>query len=159
MRKTILAFLSALIAVGVATNLCFAAGLRDWEANIKVSSDNAKNRLSFGQKPEATDARDGLYDAPAMLAGKVQAYFLDGDGALWRDIRAPGTEQEWLLVITSSTGQPITIDWDHGYFPKDTGMELLDLDGNFLVDMQTADSYTFDPDSDFEVTIKFIPPE
>ena len=153
MKKTILAFLFILVITGV--NTVIATESNDWETNITVSSGNVENRLSFGQKPAATDFRDGFYDAPAMLSGKLQAYFMDNEGALWRDNRGPDPTQEWQLIIASQTNQPITITWDSANLPENSTIELFDSAGGNVIDMQSSNAYTLGNMNRYEISIKY----
>jgi hypothetical protein len=130
--------------------LCFgifsypASASDGWEASITVTSGNAESRLSFGQKPDATDLTDGLYDLPAMLSGVIQVYFQTDGESFWRDIRAMGPGKEWRLLITSQTGQPITITWDPENLPADANVSLIDPANDRETDMKTTGSYTME---------------
>ena len=59
-----------------------------WEANIIVSLGGAENRLTLGQRPDATDGKDDKYDVTAMPGGDMKASF---SGTLWRDINEKGS--------------------------------------------------------------------
>jgi hypothetical protein len=120
---------------------CPAWASDGWEASITVTSGNAESRLSFGQKPEATDLTDGLYDLPAMLSGAIQVYFQTDGESFWRDIRAMGPDREWQLLITSQTGQPITITWDPENLPADANVRLIDPANDRGTNMKTTGSY------------------
>jgi hypothetical protein len=113
-----------------------------WETNITVISDNAESRLSFGQKVDATDLSDGLYDVPALLSGAIQVFFQTPDGSFWRDIRAIGAAKEWRLIIVSQTGRPVAISWNPADLPDNAEIRLTDTADGSRVDMKSSNSYT-----------------
>lgn len=119
-----------------------ASASESWEAGIKVTSGRTANTLAFGQKPDATDLADGLYDVPAMLSGDIQVYFLNDEGSFWRDIRGAGSYQEWRLVIVSQTGQPVTLSWDPAKLPDGSEIKLINEADRKGSDMKKATNYT-----------------
>ena len=121
-----------------------ASAFEGWETNLTVLSGNAESRLSFGQKPDATDLADGLYDVPAMLSGTIQVYFQTDGESFWRDIRAMGPDKEWQLIITSHTGKPIVITWDSDSLPQDADVRLIDTENGRETDMKSFSSYTME---------------
>jgi hypothetical protein len=119
-----------------------ASAAAGWETHITVISDNAESRLSFGQKVDATDLSDGLYDVPALLSGVIQVSFQTPDGSFWRDIRAVGAAKEWRLIIVSQTGRPVAISWNPADLPDDAEIRLTDTADGSRIDMKSASSYT-----------------
>ncbi|MEN8134366.1 MAG: hypothetical protein ABFS18_02355 [Thermodesulfobacteriota bacterium] len=124
-----------------------ASAFDGWEASITVTSGNAENRLSFGQKPDATDLTDGFYDLPAMLSGAIQVYFQTEGESFWRDIRAMGPDKEWQLIITSQTGSPIAITWDPDNLPADANVRLIHPANGKETDMKASSSYIMESTS------------
>lgn len=116
-----------------------------WEANITVGAATAENKLSFGQKTDATDGPDGAYDVPAMLNGDIKASFKTSDGKpYWRDIKASdGGVKIWKLTLESGLDRErVTLKW------KPTAMNalkavLLDDRGGFLADMKIDNAYSY----------------
>jgi len=138
MKRTIIYFLlTSLMIIGWAFSGIAADG---WQANITVSSEAASTRLTFGLMSDATDMNDGLYDVPAMLSGSLKAYFSGGGGALWRDIRAAGSDQEWNLVYDAD--DRIFLRWDQKSFPEDANVGLIDSFADKVVNMKTLSSYS-----------------
>ncbi|MCK4838233.1 MAG: hypothetical protein KAS94_05480 [Desulfobulbaceae bacterium] len=119
-----------------------ASALDGWESSVTVTSGNAESRLSYGQKADATDLTDGLYDVPAMLSGAIQVYFQNEEESFWRDIRAIGPNSEWQLIITSHTGKPVVITWDSDNLPQDAEVRLIDTENGQEVDMKSFNSYS-----------------
>lgn len=138
MRKTII----VLVGLTVLISAPIFAG-EGWEASLKIGVGTAENKLSFGQKPDATDGIDGLYDVPALLSGDIEAYFLLGEGKYWRDIMADGTK-EWTLAVKSELkGETITLKWKPGDFPKGTSVVLMDDTVRKAFDMKNGGSYSY----------------
>jgi hypothetical protein len=121
-----------------------ASAFAGWEANITVSSDNAESRLSFGQKADATDLTDGLYDVPALLSGAIRVYFQTEEGSFWRDIRAIGADKEWQLQIASQTGMPVDVAWNPADFPAGATVTLIDASNAQEIDMKSSSNYTLE---------------
>lgn len=138
MKKTIITFFVILL-IGIISHQ--ASAIDGWETTIVVTSGNAESHISFGQKPDATDLNDGLYDVPAMLSGEIQVYSETKEGSLWRDIRAIGTGTEWRLIITSQTGKPLTISWNPTKLPDDLDIKLFDTASEKETDMKKSAKY------------------
>jgi len=123
-----------------------------WEANIVVSVLNAENRLSFGERPDATEDFDNRYDVPAMLSGDIEAYFLLNDGTnCWRDIKAAGRTgvKSWDLHIESSlVGEIVKIKWDPELLPHNLIFRLIDYETGTIVDMRRHNSYSYQNNGD-----------
>lgn len=134
---------ATILFTGLFMGLCPppSSAFTGWEANITVTSGNAENRLSFGQRADATDLTDGLYDLPAMLSGTIQIYFQTEGKPLWRDIRAMGPDKEWQLIITSQTGQPLAITWDPDHLPATANVRLVDPANGIETDMKASNAY------------------
>jgi len=137
-KITILLFLTSFLTVAT---LPTASAMEGWEASIKVTSGQAASTLAFGQRPDATDLADGLYDLPAMLSGDIQVYFSNEEGSFWRDIRGPGSHQEWRLVMVSQTGEPVTVSWNPSDLPGNKNLTLRDVTEGIEIDMKAAEYY------------------
>ena len=113
-----------------------------WQASITVTSGNAESRLSFGQKADATDLIDGLYDVPAMLSGSIQVYFQTEVDTFWRDMWALGPGKKWWqFIITSHTGEPIDITWNPDNLLTDANVKLIDTANGKEIDMKNSNFY------------------
>ncbi|MFO7605493.1 MAG: hypothetical protein R6W72_04245 [Desulfurivibrionaceae bacterium] len=140
MKKIITSlFLTCFLAIAI---LSSASAIEGWEANIKVTSGRTASTLAFGQKPDATDLADGLYDVPGILSGDIQVYFSNEEGSFWRDIRGPGSYQEWRLVIVSQTGEPVTISWNPADLPAESEIKLVNHADRQEIDMKDAREYS-----------------
>ncbi|MCA1765495.1 MAG: hypothetical protein LC633_04490 [Desulfobulbaceae bacterium] len=140
MKKIIISlFLTCFLA---AATLSSASAMEGWEAGIKVSSDRAASTLAFGQQPDATDLADGLYDVPAMLSGTMQVYFLNEEDSFWRDIRGMGSYKVWRLVISSQTGEPVTLSWNPADLPAESEVKLINEADRQEIDMKDAEEYS-----------------
>lgn len=116
--------------------------IEEWEANITVTSGSAETRFSFGQKSDATDLEDGLYDVPAMLSGDIQVYSQTREGSFWRDIRSTESGNEWQIVITSQTRRSVEISWNPDILPTKANVKLIDASDGKEVDMKSSKVYT-----------------
>ena len=144
MKKTIWVLLVA--ATLAAATLAAEPGFA-WEASLEVGVQNARNKLSFGQRPDATDGIDGLYDVPALLSGDIKACFLLEGDKYWRDVKAEGAKQ-WVLVIESELeGEVISIGWKPGELPEQADIVLMDDTARMAFDMKTGSSYSYKNDS------------
>lgn len=117
----------------------------EWEASITVQASTAENRLSFGQKANATDGPDGAHDVPAMLNGDIKASFKSSNGIpYWRDIKAAaGTVKSWNLVIESALGNAtVTVRWKPSAINASAAF-LLDERGGVLADMKNESAYSY----------------
>jgi len=114
-----------------------------WEINIKAKILNAENKLTIGQRPDATDGIDGKYDIPGLLAGDIKAYIeLEGD-KYWRDIRQSCNtpcKKTWNIIVESGIqGQLIELSWNSSDIPRDASMVLIDTETGKVIDMKSAD--------------------
>lgn len=143
MLKTKLIAIGLLIVSGVYPSLVYSTG--GWEANLNVKARTAENRLSFGQKADATDGHDGFYDVTAMLNGDIKAYFKGADKTYWREIKAEeGGIKRWALEIECGLEREIvTLTWKSTALPRSAKAVLLDDRGGFLVDMKSESSYNY----------------
>ena len=146
MKKTTVTVFFTILFIGIFSYQVSA--FDGWEAAITVASGNAESRLSFGQKPDATDLNDGLYDVPAMLSGAIQVYSQTMEGSFWRDIRAMESGKEWQLIIKSQTGKPIIITWNPANLPADANVKLIDASNGKETDMKTSRNYTLESTRD-----------
>ena len=134
------------------TSLVLVAGMivraypeEGWERAITVTVAGAENRLSFGQKTDATDGCDGGYDVPPMLGGNITAYFSDEGGNYWRDIKAftRGTKT-WVLHIESPLpDRDVTLTWGPQLPPGMIKIMLNDASAGTSVDMQALHRYAY----------------
>ena len=133
----------------------YAYGAEGWEAALKVSVPRAYNRLSFGQKADATDGIDGAYDVPAMLNGDIKASFLLKDGSYWRDIKAvaSGEVKKWRIRVESGlAGTVITLSWNPASLPA--GVALTDMATATVIDMKSVGTYSYNNDGAREFLIE-----
>lgn len=115
-----------------------------WEANIVVTVQNAENKLSFGQKADATDGIDGRYDVPAMLSGDIEAYFLCEGESLWRDIRGNSMRNIWDMRIESPlTEKTIVLRWKPDILPEGVEINLIDASSGKAIDLKAETSYSY----------------
>lgn len=117
-----------------------------WEVNLLVSDGNARNKLSLGMKPDATDEVDGKYDVAAMLAGDIKAWIDLGNRTLWRDIRALelGKKVAWEIKVESArVGQRIEIKWRQTRLPLNGKVYLKDIKAGTTIDMKAIASYSY----------------
>ena len=95
-------FKTMLLAISLLVVFSGPAAAEGWELNISVvTSTGAENRISFGQKADATDGFDGQYEVPAYVEGNISVYFPHPEWAesstiYWRDIKAADTEKSWV---------------------------------------------------------------
>lgn len=129
---------------------CVVCGLRPayaaegWETNITVSSGVAENRLSIGQRADATDDYDGKYEAMAMLGGDIRASFDSSSGALWRDIKSLEGQKSWSVKVESSLqGSEVSLKWNAVSFPAGHSMRLVDGTTGTSVNMAATSLYTY----------------
>jgi hypothetical protein len=136
-----------LLIMAVTFNFSSVYGVDGWEANLAVTILNAENRLSFGQRGDATDGIDGKYDVPAMLSGDIRAYFLIDEGSYWRDIRSLTTNNEtkvWNIKIESGIkNEAIILKWNPGNLLKKGKTVLIDAAIGVVIDMKSNNQYSF----------------
>lgn len=125
-----------------------------WETTLKVCVRNAENKLYFGQRPDATDGLDGLYDVPALLSGDIEAYFKLEDGKYWRDVRADGAK-EWTVVVKSDLdGETIRLNWKPEDMPEGASAVLMDDTAREAFDMKTGNGYEYKNDGPRQFRIR-----
>jgi len=140
-----------LLTLALITDTVFAFG--EWESNLNIKISNAENRLSFGQKADATNALDGKYDVPSISGEKLEAVFTLNGKDLWRDIRSIRKEiKQWDIKIESPLiGEIVRVSWQRDSFPEDIEIRLIDTQDNPLtpfgkgevIDMKRSNSYTY----------------
>jgi hypothetical protein len=133
--KKIKAIITILVIL-IGANIALA-----WEARIDIKAGNTETGINIGQRVDATDGIDGLYDVPALLSGNLQAYIKAGNEKLWRDIRREGSDSVWELVIESLIDGDVIIKWDIDRLPLEKRVEL--IDGLLRIDMKAVDSYIY----------------
>lgn len=116
-----------------------------WEANLTVTISTADNKLSFGQRADATDGIDGKYDVPAMLSGDIRAYFLAEKGGYWRDIKSltPAEIKRWDIRVESPLKGKVIIRWNPGNMTVVSVINLIDGSTGVVIDMKTVNSYSY----------------
>ncbi len=140
-KKAVILTVSLILSL-IFANVTFAED--GWDAALTIKVLNAENKLSFGQRPDATDGIDGRYDVPALLSGDVMAYFLLDETKYWRDIKAitNGESKTWHLWIESSlNGEIVEIEWTRGLLPVNS--IFIDNETGAVIDMKTQGSYTY----------------
>ncbi|MHC4278436.1 MAG: hypothetical protein ACYSTI_14130 [Planctomycetota bacterium] len=140
------AILAAALSVAISTPVMAA----DWEANITaLTPTDARNRLSLGQRQDATDGFDGQYDVPAYIAGDISAYFPHTDWSnpaelYWRDIKAPDRRKSWVFKVESVLNlSDISLSWDSSQIPQGFTATLVDDSTGASVDMTTQSVYIY----------------
>jgi len=108
-----------------------------WEMSLTIGSGMAENRLSFGQRPDATSGRDGRYDVPPMPGGTLNSMFTNGGGSFWRDIRdIRSGETVWQLTVASTSPDAMALlKWNPKAIPAGVSMALRDAQSGISVDM------------------------
>jgi hypothetical protein len=138
-------------------SIAFAAN--GWEANLNIAVSGAENRLLFGEQTDATAGLDGQYDVPPMLGGNMAAYFTNGGGDLWRDIR-PLTQDgnSWKLHIESSIyNRYITLHWDPAMFPETAKVTMNDVKDGIIIDMKNNNLFAYKnaAPKDLEIVVQY----
>ncbi|MEW6214946.1 MAG: hypothetical protein AB1478_07075 [Nitrospirota bacterium] len=121
----------------------------DWQVGIKVSVLNAENRLSIGQRPDATDGIDGRYDVPALLSGDIMAYIELEGGKYWRDIKGvceiqPCTKEWNIFVESELEGKLINLKWNPSDLPLDMNITLTDTAIGVVIDIKKQSVYEYE---------------
>ena len=129
-----------LLALG--TNARAAAG---WELPLTVSAGRAVQHLTLGERADATDGIDGLYEVPALPGGKLRAAFALAGGRYWRDIRPLSARHQcWTVVISAPhSAAEVTVAW--GNLPQGKGLSarLTDPASGRIVDAVSQHQYRF----------------
>jgi len=127
-----------------------SAQATNWEMIIKATTaSNAVNKLSLGQKDNATDGFDGRYEVPAYVEGNISAYFPHDDWSeeaskYWRDIKGTGEEKSWDIRVESpQTDDVITLSWKSATIVDGINITLTDNATGESVDMTAAQSYSY----------------
>jgi hypothetical protein len=143
--KNVLILIGLLSLISL-SNAIFAGD--GWQIEIKASVLNAENRLSIGQRPDATDGIDGRYDIPALLSGDIMAYIELVDREYWKDIKGmcerEACTKNWDIIIDSDlTGENIKLNWNPHYLPSDMNVTLADITTGNVIDMKKQSSYVY----------------
>jgi hypothetical protein len=130
-----------------------------WEANLTVTISTADNKLSFGQRADATDGIDGKYDVPAMLSGDIKAYFLAEKGGYWRDIKSltQAGKKRWDIRVESPLkGKTVFVKWNPGNLMAVNVINLIDGSTGVITDMKVVKSYSYQNDGirDFLIEVR-----
>lgn len=141
MRLTLTLFCAlGLLTFGV--NAQAAAG---WEIPLTVSAGRTAQHLSLGERADATDGIDGLYEVPAMPGAGLGAAFLIAGGRYWRDIHSLSPrDQRWTLIVAAPrTATEVTLSW--GKLPQSRGLiaRVSDPASGQSIDAVAQHSYRF----------------
>lgn len=120
-----------------------------WEISIKAKTLNAENRLTIGQRPDASDGIDGRYDVPALLAGNIEAYMELEGNKYWKNIKescnAPCKKAWNIFVESGALGQIIELNWNSLNIPDNINIILIDTATGEVIDMKTEQhEYTYE---------------
>lgn len=119
-----------------------------WEFHIVAStSAGAENKISLGQRENATDGFDGYYDVPAYVEGDISAYFPHDDwgqeaSKYWRDIKALDDQKSWSFNVESSK-PTITLSWKKSKILGGYSIALTDTHTGESIDMTAKDKYSY----------------
>jgi hypothetical protein len=116
----------------------------------KVSDKLSTRKLAAATHPDATgDWEEDLDELQAISTpGEVHAYFDKGYG-LSRSVKSTNfSEKNWLLLVTSAsklpTGEdntnPVNISWTIDKLPEGKNLQLLDNNGNVIVEDMTGET-------------------
>jgi hypothetical protein len=122
-----------------------AVASEGWESNLNIKIANAENRLSFGQKADATNGIDGRYDVPSMSGEKLEAVFILNGKDLWRDIRSVRKEiKQWDIKVDSPLiGEEVVVSWNKEDFPEGINIRLIDPLEKKVIDMKRSNGYIY----------------
>ncbi len=141
--------------------ICPAFAADEWETNIRVSVLNAENKLSFGERSDATRGFDSQYDVPAMLSGDVKAYFLLDEGMnCWRDIKSAKRSgvKSWDMHIESPLiGETVKIKWNPELLPHNLTFKLIDFETGAIVDMKKHNNYSYQNNGERQLRVEVRP--
>ena len=154
--KSIIITTIIIIQVLIISNLLFAGD--KWQMNITAKVQNAENRLTIGQRPDASDLIDGRYDVPALLAGDIEAYIELEDDKYWKDIRkacVTKCKKKWNIIVESALqGYIIKLSWNSLDIPDNTGMVLVDMNNGVATDMKLSNEYIYKTTGKREFTVE-----
>ena len=144
--KSIIIATIIIIQLFIITTVIFAGN--KWQMNITAKVQNAENRLTIGQRPDASDLIDGRYDVPALLAGDIKAYIeLEGD-KYWKDIRqacSTACKKKWNIIVDSALqGYIIKLNWNSSNIPDNASMVLVDKKNGEMSDMKSSNEYVYE---------------
>ncbi len=120
-----------------------------WQTDIKVSVLDAQNRLSIGQKIEASDGWNARFDVPALLFGDIMAYLEEPAGRkYWRKFRGSCDGRPciktWDAIVESELkDQVIKMEWNPSSFPVGMAISLIDESTGKVINMKTQTEYTY----------------
>ena len=120
-----------------------------WQTDIKVSVLDAQNRLSIGQKIEASDGWNARFDVPALLSGDIMAYLEEPAGRkYWRKFRGSCDGRPciktWDAIVESELkDQVIKMEWNPSSFPMEMAISLIDESTGNVINMKTQTEYTY----------------
>lgn len=154
--KTSIQIIILLSITSLLSTSAFATMDEGWEMSLTVAVGKAENRVSFGQRPDATDGVDGKYDVPPMLGGAMSASLTGGGASLWRDIRSGDSgDKTWVLQIESDLAKETALlTWNPREIPEGAVLMLRDPVTAVVVDMKTQGQYTFKYSGTREIKIE-----
>jgi hypothetical protein len=156
MKKKEIIIIATLLLLLLATVPSLAE--ETWEMNIAVGVHKAGNRLAIGQRPDATDGKDGLYDVRAFLSGYIQSYLNLNGEPYWRDIRgacrAP-CEKTWDITVESAlVGETVALSWDPSLLPAGMSIILINTATGETVDMKKARRHEYENTGSEEFAVR-----
>ena len=126
-----------------------APAQESWQLDIKVSVLDAQNRLSLGQKLDATDGWNARYDVPAILSGDIKAYLEEPAGRkYWRKFKGSCDRhpciKTWDAIVESELkDQVIKMEWNPSSFPAEMTIALIDEATGKVVNMKEQTEYSY----------------
>ncbi len=140
-KKNLIIIVSIVTIILIMQLTGFLYAQNGWEMNITMKLLNAKNRLTIGQRPDASDAVDGKYDVPALLSGDIKAYMELESNKYWKNIKEscnPPCKKAWNIFVDSEAwGQIIEVSWNSLNIPYDVSIILIDTATGEVIDMKT----------------------
>lgn len=132
-----------------------------WEADLTVSILHIEaNKLSFGQRADATDEKDGRYDIIGILSGDLIAYFPHKDGGYWSDIKAltPLDKKVWDIRIESRLkGEKMVLKWNPKSLPDKGDVVLVDIATGAITNMRGTNSYSYQNKGERDLRVEVTP--
>lgn len=130
--------------------VCASMGIANdaWEMTITAYINDAENRVIIGQRPDAREGIDGVYDVPALLSGDIMAFTeLEGQ-EYWKDIRETCISQcvrTWNIYVDSVlTGETVGLEWDASAVPDDISITLTDTLSGHVFDMNKEEAIAYE---------------
>ncbi|PIB36342.1 hypothetical protein BFP72_13525 [Reichenbachiella sp. 5M10] len=120
-----------------------AIGSDEWSFGLNIKSGSLNYNVSaVGMNEKATIGRD-VFDADRLpiLSDYMDLVFENG---LTKNIVANSVQHKWTFDVNSTLTSAITLSWDNEVLKgSDYGLILLDVENQKVIDLETAESYTF----------------